>query len=535
MQVRKVVLAALVVSLVSAAALAQEAMRVSPTTLRPGDESFLTIFVSGLSTTDVIAVTFNGSAGTETVEPSFVDPTSLMVWVPSSVMLTSGRHQVDVYVTRAEGVLHFGPGFFDVDIPAEEPPPVFTLLIPELIVGEARSLQGGVVDYQVASTDGAPVNCTPPSGSNFPFGVSSVSCSATNSLGQTASGSFAVFVLDTVPPNIHVPANISTDNPVVTFTVTADDNIDPEPDVFCAPASGSTFQAGVTRVRCFASDLHANFAFGEFNVHVTGGPPVLTLPEDISAEATSAAGAVVNYVVEATEEGVITCSPSSGSLFPFGQTIVNCSARNAAGTTTGSFNVFVDDNTPPDIAQPDILAEATSAAGAVVTFSPIAIDLVDGLVTVSCTPLSGDTFPIGTTLVHCTATDSHTNVANETFTVTVADTRPPVISAISATPNTLWPPDHKMYPVKVSVTATDAVDPSPVCQIVSVASNQPTNGTGDGDMAPDWKINGPFTLDLRAERSKNQDRVYTIKVQCSDASANTSSSTVQVRVTQSKR
>jgi hypothetical protein len=535
MQVRKFVFAALFVSLVSAAALAQEAVRVSPTTLRPGDESFLTIFAGGLSTTDVIAVTFTGPTGTETVEPSAVDADSVTAWVPSSIMLVEGRYQVDVYVTRATGVLHFGPGFFDVDLPEIEPLPDFMLFLPEVIIGEALSLQGGPVHYAVASSDGTPVSCTPASGATFPFGVSSVDCTATNVFGQTATGSFVVFVLDFQPPNIHEPANISTDNPVVNFTVTADDDIDPEPDVFCAPASGSTFPAGATRVRCFAADLHANFAFGEFTVTVTGGPPVLTLPDDIAVEATSASGAVVSYTVEATENGAITCSPSSGSLFPFGQTTVNCSASNAAGSTSGSFNVFVEDNTPPDISQPDIVAEATSADGAVVTYSPIGIDLVDGLVTVSCTPLSGSTFAMGATLVHCSASDAQSNVAHETFTVTVVDSRPPVITSLTASPNSLWPPDHKMVPVTVSVTAVDAVDPSPVCQIVSVTSNQPSNGTGDGDMAPDWKITGPLTADVRSERSKNQDRIYTIRVQCSDASLNTSSSTVQVRVTQSRR
>ena len=266
-----------------------------------------------------------------------------------------------------------------------------------------------------------------------------------------------------------------------------------------------------------------------------GGPPVLELPDDIAVEATSAAGAVVTYTVTATENGVVTCNPPSGSQFAMGMTTVNCSATNSVGTTNGSFNVFVDDNTPPDIAQADIIAEATSAAGAVVTFSPIAIDLVDGIVPVSCTPLSGDTFPIGITLVHCTATDANSNVANETFSVTVVDSTPPVITALTATPNSLWPPDHKMYPVTVSVTATDAVDPAPVCKIVSVSSNQPINGTGDGDMAPDWVITGNLTAQLRAERAGSNDRVYTIKVQCTDASLNSSSSTVQVRVTQSRR
>ena len=62
---------------------------------------------------------------------------------------------------------------------------------------------------------------------------------------------------------------------------------------------------------------------------------------------------------------------------------------------------------------------ATSAAGAVVTFSASATDIVDGSVAVSCTPASGSTFAPGTTTVNCTATDAAGNTASGSFTVSV--------------------------------------------------------------------------------------------------------------------
>jgi uncharacterized protein YegL len=79
-------------------------------------------------------------------------------------------------------------------------------------------------------------------------------------------------------------------------------------------------------------------------------PPVLHLPADITTIATSAAGAVVTYTATATGviDGVLqtfnaTCVPPSGSLFPIGQTTVNCHATDSAGqTTTGSFKVNVN-------------------------------------------------------------------------------------------------------------------------------------------------------------------------------------------------
>src|SRR5206468_9865449 len=79
------------------------------------------------------------------------------------------------------------------------------------------------------------------------------------------------------------------------------------------------------------------------------GAPALTLPDDITAEATSPSGAVVNFTVTATGGGAITCTPASGSTFPFGTTTVSCTATNNVGSTSGTFNVTVVDTTPPEI------------------------------------------------------------------------------------------------------------------------------------------------------------------------------------------
>lgn len=112
-----------------------------------------------------------------------------------------------------------------------------------------------------------------------------------------------------------------------------------------------------------------------------------------------------------------------------------------------------------------------------------------------------------------------------------ADTTPPTITSASASPNTLWPPNHKMVPVTVTVAATDNSGDVPTCQIVSVSSNEPINGLGDGNTAPDWQITGPLTVNLRAERSgKGTGRTYTITVACTDGFGNTSTAAVTVNV-----
>jgi hypothetical protein len=83
----------------------------------------------------------------------------------------------------------------------------------------------------------------------------------------------------------------------------------------------------------------------------------------------------------------------------------------------------------------NLVAEATSAAGAAVTFTrPTATDLVDGGLPVTCDHASGAIYPVGVTTVICTATDAHGNGAMTSFTITVQVTAtPPVIGKVPGT------------------------------------------------------------------------------------------------------
>ena len=101
------------------------------------------------------------------------------------------------------------------------------------------------------------------------------------------------------------------------------------------------------------------------------------------------------------------------------------------------------------------------------------------------------------------------------------DVAPPTIGSMAASPNTLWPPNHKFVPVTITTSVADNCDSAPRCAISSVSSNEPVNGLGDGDTAPDWQVTGASTLLLRAERSgTGTGRVYTIGTTCTDAAGN---------------
>ena len=71
-----------------------------------------------------------------------------------------------------------------------------------------------------------------------------------------------------------------------------------------------------------------------------------------------------------------------------------------------------------------------------------------------------------------------------------------------------------------------------VSSVLTVTSDEPMDGTGDGDTGPDWEVINNQSVKLRAERSGSGDgRVYTITITATDAAGNTSTSSVEVRVT----
>ncbi len=98
----------------------------------------------------------------------------------------------------------------------------------------------------------------------------------------------------------------------------------------------------------------------------------------------------------------------------------------------------------------------------------------------------------------------------------------PVISGASASPDSLWPPNHKMVSVTLNYTVSDDCDANPVPSI-SVSSNEGTSS--------DWQIVDAHHVNLLAERSGNGDgRLYTITISYTDSLGMSSSAQVTVTV-----
>jgi hypothetical protein len=322
------------------------------------------------------------------------------------------------------------------------------LTVPSDMTVAATDASGAVVSFSYTVSDAddptpAPTaTCNPDTGSLFPLGDTTVNCSAT-SAGGTATRSFKVTVADETPPVLTVPGNqtatTSGSTAVVTYTEpTATDNVDSSPTVSCDHHTGDAFLLGQTTVTCTATDAAGLTDSKSFTVTVSfvdTTPPVLTVPSTQTREATGPAGAVVTYAPapSATDNvdpsPIVACNPASGSSFVVGTTPVSCTATDAAGNrTTGSFDVNVVDTTPPNVTVSGVQTwTATSPSGATVTFTASATDLVDGSITPSCSPQSGDTLPLGAHTITCTATDAHGRTGTGTLHVTVVDSAPTIV------------------------------------------------------------------------------------------------------------
>ncbi|WKX68916.1 VWA domain-containing protein [Streptomyces sp. XD-27] len=81
--------------------------------------------------------------------------------------------------------------------------------------------------------------------------------------------------------------------------------------------------------------------------------------------------------------------------------------------------ITVNDVDAPQVVVDDITVEATGKDGARIDFTPTAVDAVDGRLPATCDHAPGSLFPLGTTTVTCSATDSAGNKGTDTATFKV--------------------------------------------------------------------------------------------------------------------
>ncbi|AJW70265.1 HYR domain-containing protein [Nitrosopumilus adriaticus] len=200
--------------------------------------------------------------------------------------------------------------------------------------------------------------------------------------------------------------------------------------------------------------------------------PTITVPSDITEEATGPNGANVDFVVTGNDanDGALTptCDANTGDLFPLGTTPVNCSVTDSSGNTVNdSFTITVQDTIPPTLDLPADITQEAEGPNTRVFFDTSATDIVDGTVTPVCSATSGDTFPLGTTPITCTATDNAGNTADSFFDIFIEDTTAPELTVPGDISTSTGDPNGTE--VFFDTFATDLVDGdiTPTCDVSS--------------------------------------------------------------------
>lgn len=288
----------------------------------------------------------------------------------------------------------------------------------------------------------------------------------------------------------------------------------------------------------YASTSSAGWRTRVGSFRIDGVAPTILCPADAAVECSATGGTpsgdpqLAGFLAGASATDDCDLAPSlsndAPALFPLGDTPVTFTAADAnENAATCAAKVTVADTVAPTIVAPPDLedVECTSPSGASPDLgTPTVSDVCDAA------PVVGNdappVFPLGTTVVNWTATDGSGNVGSDTQSVEVVDTTPPDFT-LTLDPTELWPPNHKFRKITASIEVHDTCDPNPTIRLVSITSDEPENGLGDGDTAPDV-ANADYgtddrSFDLRAERQGGGDgRVYTVTYSAEDASGNVS-------------
>jgi hypothetical protein len=148
--------------------------------------------------------------------------------------------------------------------------------------------------------------------------------------------------------------------------------------------------------------------------------------------------------------------------------------------------------------------------------------------------------PLGTTTITLVVNDGTANSEPDNVTITVIDTTPPEMS-VSVSPDTLWPPNHKMVLITPTITASDNCDPYPTIELELITMNEGDGSNtydpnydsivGDGDTDNDIQVDENGNIYLRAERlGTSSGRIYTIIYVAVDASGRRTTATATVTV-----
>ena len=270
----------------------------------------------------------------------------------------------------------------------------------------------------------------------FPIGTTTITYTATDDSGNSATDTQRVTVLDTAGPMLVLPSDVTAEatgvlTPVDIGTATVTDNVD---TITVTNDSPDSFPVGDTIVTWTARDNSGNTATGIQTVTIQDTTaPVFDTPESnlIFANATGVFTPLELDPIPANDiaDSNVTVTNNAPDSFPIGPTFVTWIAEDDSGNTARYDQIVViNDITNPTITAPDdITVEATGLLTMIDLGVANATDLADP--TLFITSDAPTSFPIGTTIVTYTAIDSFNNSATDIQRVTVQDTTKPVFTS----------------------------------------------------------------------------------------------------------
>lgn len=441
-----------------------------------------------------------------------------------------------------------GNGFASYEVTLNNPPTVvcknatiyldangLATLSPSDITQSANDPEGGVLTYSINKSD---FDC-----SNV--GQKVVTLTVTDNVGLTASCNATVTIVDNIPPtvntqNVTVQLN-SSGSASITPAMINDGSTD-NCDIQTYALNISSFNCsnvGTKIVILTVTDENGNSATKTATVTIEDKIAPTVITQNVTIQLNSAGTASITTAM-INNGSTDNCSIQSYALDKTNFDCTNVGSNTVVLTVTDvngniatkTATVTVEDKIAPTVITQNITIQLNSSGTASITPAMINNGSTDncGIQSYALDKTNFDCTNVGINTVVLTVTDVNGNSATKTATVTVKDNIAPSITSTTPNPAVLWPPNHKMVPVTVSIQSTDNCAGSG-CKIISVTSNEPLNSTGDGNTEMDWMITGDFSVNLRAERSGNlTGRIYTITMECTDASGNktTSSTTVTV-------
>ena len=309
---------------------------------------------------------------------------------------------------------------------ADTTPP--TIRVPAIITVEATSKDQNVVEYGSINADDL-VGVTSVSNDApevFPFGLTTITWTASDEAGNIATATQQVSVIDTISPTIIIPEDIEMEavnanaNTVNLGIARASDNVDINSITNDAPM---VFPLGQTTITWIASDISGTTVNATQNITlIDTTAPTITEPEAIIVEATSETENAISLNPPESTDSVsiaVTITNDAPQVFPLGESIVTWTATDDAGnlaSTTQTITVL--DTTPPELTIPaDVIIDATGLETLVVIGDAISSDLTDSAPTIANDgPFS---YPLGETIVTWTTSDQLGNTISTTQIINV--------------------------------------------------------------------------------------------------------------------